>query len=178
MRRRWEKNCHCFWCGVETVWTEKMKGRPPDNMATIDHIRSRWCKTRSDKDNWQPGLWVLACFKCNNERGAMEAAWVKERDPERFYELGNSKPSGYELQQTQQKLSTALIRFLNAGGTLLGDDKHIAQLTRLAKRLEYLYRQHNIEKRAPRYASTSLGKLLDEARENGHAMTRTTEGGR
>lgn len=45
-------------------------GCPPDDMATIDHLRSRLHPDR-EKHTDEPTT-VLACWKCNNQRGTAE----------------------------------------------------------------------------------------------------------
>ena len=62
-----EQDPHCYWCG-RRVYIHKPEWRKkiPDNAATIDHLRTRFCSER--------GVWtntpqtVLSCRKCNQSR--------------------------------------------------------------------------------------------------------------
>jgi hypothetical protein len=69
-RRRvlWSRDPHCFWCGrvtdIRTEWLDKS--------ATVEHLYSRRHPKRGRADRHLPST-VLACRKCNTERGAPEA---------------------------------------------------------------------------------------------------------
>lgn len=68
----WRHDPHCHWCGVETV-LERPEGslrrnHNPENLATLDHIYSRFEPQRkTNKDA------VLACHRCNNERSKWQS---------------------------------------------------------------------------------------------------------
>jgi 5-methylcytosine-specific restriction endonuclease McrA len=69
-RRRvlWRRDPRCFWCGrvtdIRIEWLDKS--------ATVEHLYSRRHPKRGLPDKHLPTV-VLACRKCNNERGAPEA---------------------------------------------------------------------------------------------------------
>lgn len=78
--RLWKKDPHCRYCGVITVLPSSpllKRGKDgklrhyPDNMATIDHLRSR---LDPERQNHYPSerRYILACWKCNNERSKKE----------------------------------------------------------------------------------------------------------
>lgn len=59
----------CYWCGIECKEYTVQKGEKyPDDMATIDHLVSRFHRKRGEV---VPK--VLACNRCNIERGRVEA---------------------------------------------------------------------------------------------------------
>lgn len=91
--RLWKENPHCHWCGQLTillpqeVWLRNAKGskrerriRIPDLAATIDHIYSKWDVRRSR--SLMPGerRHVLACFRCNVNRGRADQQANKALD--------------------------------------------------------------------------------------------------
>lgn len=53
----------CFWCDEEVFDLKLDGGKPPFNMATIDHVRSRYFREKGDDV-----LKVLSCFRCNAKR--------------------------------------------------------------------------------------------------------------
>lgn len=63
----WIEDPRCHWCGQLTVLPtgEAKVAAPPENMATIDHLRSRFHHERGR--GTQPAT-VLACWRCNNDR--------------------------------------------------------------------------------------------------------------
>lgn len=138
-RRLWERNPHCFWCGIVTIWYQGETRTPPLNSATIDHIRSRLTPERSRRDeNWQPGKIVLACWKCNNDRCRMEQEYYAKNNPSMIREKCGSKPAAESLLKTQSKLATAVVRYVETGGTL--DESTIGkEVRRLAARLRKEY---------------------------------------
>lgn len=70
-RYLWSKNPNCHWCGQPTVLTYD-GGVQPENLATIDHLRSRLHPSRREDAKPQERRRVLACWKCNHERGKAE----------------------------------------------------------------------------------------------------------
>jgi hypothetical protein len=65
----------CFWCGVDTVMPERGKhdALPVENLATIDHLRTRLHKEERSKPNKNnEERTVLACWVCNNLRGILD----------------------------------------------------------------------------------------------------------
>lgn len=59
----------CFWCGILVKdyhpWPEGK--REPDDMATIDHIKSRYFRKLGEVSTK-----VLSCNKCNQKRSEKE----------------------------------------------------------------------------------------------------------
>jgi len=70
----WEKDPHCHWCGVKTVWWAKALGHAekPKNAATLDHLVSRLDPKRYKMEYYPRSLFVIACDCCNNNRGKRE----------------------------------------------------------------------------------------------------------
>lgn len=69
-RRRvlWNRDPRCFWCGIET----RFDAYDEPDAATVEHIYHRLHPKRGRTDKHLPSV-VLACKRCNNERGAPEA---------------------------------------------------------------------------------------------------------
>ena len=69
--RLMRENPHCCWCGVEVIWYYiPGNAKPlPDNFATLDHLYQEGDPKRIKA--WKKGerQIVLACNKCNHERG-------------------------------------------------------------------------------------------------------------
>ena len=153
MRKRWERNPHCYWCGIKTVWSsdDGNANRRPD-AATIDHIRSRFCDERQQQDDgtWTQGLWVLSCSKCNQERASLEMAWLLNHKPEVFYAKGNARPANPQLQKVQCALATSILSLLKNGGTVDGKDTHVKNVMKLARRLDRLYEDERRKRHAER----------------------------
>jgi hypothetical protein len=65
----WKKNDRCYWCGRKTIiFKYKRHKKVPPNAATTDHLISRLNPLRGNVR----GITVLACNKCNHERGVRE----------------------------------------------------------------------------------------------------------
>jgi hypothetical protein len=66
----------CYWCHCDTVLVEPVAKRKeqPHNMATLDHLRSRFDPTRREKPKRGEQRLVMACQECNHRRGAEEIA--------------------------------------------------------------------------------------------------------
>ena len=72
-RNLWRRDPHCFWCGVLTVLVWECpkvprgdpRRRPPDNLATVDHLRPRTHPLRLEPNPTGAERTVLACNKCN-----------------------------------------------------------------------------------------------------------------
>jgi hypothetical protein len=67
---------YCHWCEIELVWyyipgghNNADHGKLPDNFATIEHIY-----TKNDGPRPTKGKLVLACLKCNHDRGQADEA--------------------------------------------------------------------------------------------------------
>jgi hypothetical protein len=69
-RRRvlWRKDPRCFWCGRVTKFEEHYA----DDAATVEHVYHRRHPKRKGVRRFLPSV-VLACKRCNNERGAPPA---------------------------------------------------------------------------------------------------------
>ena len=61
----WRKDPRCFWCGRVTIYATS--GTP--NAATLEHVYPRGHPRRADPARHLPST-VLACYRCNQERGA------------------------------------------------------------------------------------------------------------
>jgi len=62
---------HCYWCGIEVINYPLADGeRMPDNFATLDHLDTRLSGNRGVIKNQTRT--VLACSKCNFDRGVEE----------------------------------------------------------------------------------------------------------
>lgn len=79
--RLWNKDPHCHWCGVLTVIIDHPKLKnPPDNLATVDHLRSKLNAQRGVDHRVNT---VLACLKCNNRRALEEERRVLSLEDKR-----------------------------------------------------------------------------------------------
>jgi hypothetical protein len=69
-RRRvlWRRDPRCFWCGTVT----RFDAYHESDAATLEHIYHRRHPKRRSTKRHLPS-YVLACRKCNSERGAPEA---------------------------------------------------------------------------------------------------------
>lgn len=67
----WHSNPNCHWCGKPTrlLHIPEIKGRAPEDLATIDHLISRYYPERWVRRDLTK---VLACYKCNTERATKE----------------------------------------------------------------------------------------------------------
>lgn len=83
--RLWKACPFCVYCGMITILPQNIvKGRDkfgklryyPDNMTTIDHLRSRYDPKRQIHDR-NERRYILSCLKCNNERGKEETKKIK-----------------------------------------------------------------------------------------------------
>jgi hypothetical protein len=65
-RQLWNRDPRCFWCGRET---DIRTANAPDS-ATVEHIYHRGHPKRRQSTRRHLPDTVLACRRCNNERGA------------------------------------------------------------------------------------------------------------
>jgi hypothetical protein len=72
-RQLWRRDPHCFWCGRVTRFDEHYT----DDAATVEHVYHRAHPKRRSPKRHLPAT-VLACRKCNSERGAPEAREFSE----------------------------------------------------------------------------------------------------
>jgi hypothetical protein len=62
---------HCFWCGSKVV----LDAHNQPNLATVDHLYSRWHPERKSHHTDRSSdrvLHVMACLQCNGERAEAE----------------------------------------------------------------------------------------------------------
>ena len=73
----WKKDPHCHYCGVETIVLNqpRIKGTPP-NLATLDHLYSKFDYRRYIPEFNNAERTVLCCFSCNNKRAAFEDKYL------------------------------------------------------------------------------------------------------
>lgn len=71
-RELFEADPTCHWCGIVTVWRDNPALPPPDDTATLDHLYCRSHPLRRVPHDGSYPRYVLACYKCNNERSADE----------------------------------------------------------------------------------------------------------
>jgi hypothetical protein len=77
---------HCYWCGREVINIKlKRHQHPPENLATIDHLISRY----DDRRGKVVGVRVLSCWKCNHDRNWAE---IKAQGLERLHQLSGYQP--------------------------------------------------------------------------------------
>lgn len=72
-----DRDPHCHWCGVLTVWYSQPTKHEemPNNAATLDHLYSRFNPERiTPIDNVERT--VLACLECNRRRSVEEEAKI------------------------------------------------------------------------------------------------------
>jgi 5-methylcytosine-specific restriction enzyme A len=74
VKRLWQENPRCFWCGQITILPRKFKHHEkiPRNLATLDHLRSRLNENRCEPNPNNRERSVLSCWQCNFERGNRE----------------------------------------------------------------------------------------------------------
>jgi hypothetical protein len=71
----YRRHPYCWWCGIRVRKTPVRRGRrPPADLATLDHLNTRnmYPDGRPKTTRSQPATTVLACWQCNQERGAAE----------------------------------------------------------------------------------------------------------
>jgi hypothetical protein len=86
----WQADPHCYWCGRLTViYNEYPNGKViPGDAATIDHVYPTNDPRRQEfKAKRIPSPVVLACNKCNWERGSKKLELMEEEfdKPERTF---------------------------------------------------------------------------------------------
>lgn len=79
------QNGRCFWCNCAMLLlpkggATKRHQSNKANLATIDHLRSRYNSSRQEPSKNKEERTVLACHKCNNERGDAETALLSIED--------------------------------------------------------------------------------------------------
>lgn len=72
----------CYYCRKPIFIYKLEEGQSlPDDYATIEHVNSR----NQSKPRPAVGKWVMACFRCNQDRGKAESEgrgeeWLKEKE--------------------------------------------------------------------------------------------------
>lgn len=69
-------NGKCHWCGklTQLLHLPEIKGKAPHDLATVDHLRSRYFLDRFVKPKNGERTKVLACYKCNAKRAEDETS--------------------------------------------------------------------------------------------------------
>ncbi len=68
--RLFKRDPHCYYCGVEVREIVVPRGKKiPDDMATVEHLYSKLDYRRHDPNDGKEERTVLACYKCNSEKG-------------------------------------------------------------------------------------------------------------
>lgn len=65
-RKLWNQDPHCHWCGRITRLAGSGEVAHDDELATYDHLYTRFQVKRNGPHGY---IGVLACRKCNWERG-------------------------------------------------------------------------------------------------------------
>lgn len=90
------QNHKCCYCGISTTIDEQ--NREQDNAATIEHVKPKSKGGPDAMDNC-----VMACRKCNNERGSSCPYWFSDwkagKIAERLYFSSYAEVSPQEVQQ-------------------------------------------------------------------------------
>ena len=70
----WQADPRCHWCKRITrlLNIPEIQGPAPPDLATIDHLRSRYSLERFVKPKIGESTKVLACYECNARRGIEE----------------------------------------------------------------------------------------------------------
>lgn len=74
-----QSNGECYWCGKKTILLNvpEFKGPQPHDLATIDHLISRYHPeryVRRDKTK------VLSCYQCNETRSRKETLSLSKEE--------------------------------------------------------------------------------------------------
>ena len=84
----------CCYCGVKVVYFKiKRFQRTPDNFATVEHLRSKYQESRKEPNLGNEQRIVLACNKCNNEKGSTETSLLSK---EELWERSKRHPYKYK----------------------------------------------------------------------------------
>lgn len=75
-----DKKAQCYWCRIETILPPRGATRieHKDNLATLDHLRSRLKPNRQEPNTTNEERTVLSCWKCNNIRGRLDQLVTQE----------------------------------------------------------------------------------------------------
>src|SRR5665213_1053222 len=96
----WECDPTCHWCNEVTYLTVKKGGKSHSLDSTIDHYFSKYRK--AERIKWGNPV-VLACYRCNHDRGAME---TRELPKEELWARANHSTTKMKnLTSTGESLS-------------------------------------------------------------------------
>jgi hypothetical protein len=96
----------CFWCGIDTVLESPAKGRLPDNLATVDHLRPKHDPTRREKvSKGTERRIVLACRKCNHERDKID---YNNLPRETLWRMSGAYPRDAHAHKTEPRSAAQL----------------------------------------------------------------------
>lgn len=111
-----KKHPYCHWCSRPLVdprnyqWKtpsghNRLIKNPPDNLATLDHLDSRFSQERGK----HPGKvrTVLACQKCNLQRAADEARRLGAEALRRRTEAGHRNKHKWGLRYEESQIQKA-----------------------------------------------------------------------
>jgi hypothetical protein len=70
----------CYYCRCEMALTEPNAKSLPPNAATIEHRISRYNPSRWRKKRPNEKRRVLACYKCNQDRSALETLCLSREE--------------------------------------------------------------------------------------------------
>ena len=96
-----EKDPHCYWCGIEVIFYALPQGEKfPNNFATTDHLYDRYdFERRKQAVIKNEERHVLACYKCNEDRGkkstkaqSKDALRIREKLGQQRKKLGDRTP--------------------------------------------------------------------------------------
>ncbi len=73
-----EQDGKCYYCGCPTIIINYTKNpdKFPDNLATLEHLDNKLSK---DRKPGEPARVVMACYRCNQERGAEDHKQHREQ---------------------------------------------------------------------------------------------------
>lgn len=88
-----KSNKKCYWCGCDTVFPNPGADNSPkaNNLATIEHLRSRFREDRYEPNHTNEQRLVLACLECNNLRSKLETKVEFDLTVNEFCEKQNSQ---------------------------------------------------------------------------------------
>ena len=114
--RLFESNPHCYYCGkLTTIDIPKDGEKNPDNMATIDHIYSKFDVRRYEPSYKDCSVkTVLSCRKCNDSRAHLEEQQIplQERQLRGFGLFNTRWINGFKSLDYKKVLETGSIVFV------------------------------------------------------------------
>jgi len=99
----WHTDPHCSHCGQLTILVDPQKDRPfYDNEATIDHVYSRLDPRRYVPKQKGEVRRILACRKCNGERGGEENRALSLRTRRRLAQEGKERKREFKRAHNKE----------------------------------------------------------------------------